>query len=477
VEEEDDQMEFVKYFPVFVLVVRDFTLDLEINKKPITEDEYLETALQLRKGIGKSVSDYNLPRECIRRYFPKRKCFIFSIPTEDGKLSKNRKQLPDGELKDEFQHKMDIFSEFIYSDSEPKMVDSSLVNGRSFASLTRSYVEALPKGPICIESAVETMARAENEKVAEEALDIYKKEFQDLVKLPTDTEEEMSKADVACRRKALEHFCKFCICDHNMSYRTQFMGRLSDSYQHFQSMNTEMSRVRCSELIKRLYSPIRCKNYMRVGGHKSYQADIDQLKTQYDADKCKGLVGDIMWNEFMTQEIPFHTQILEADKTITEAQKKLEGEKLKREDAERRFHAAKEDAKKAEQALGDKTDNLRQEMSWMREQLERADKLRYDELRKALEAQKTEYEQLMKKGLAEKAEELAKFMKHHKKQLAKAEKETEANRDMLEKAMQSQVDQHRMEFELLKHELRQSYEQNPHDRYSISFSLFPSSPW
>ncbi len=50
-EEEEEDCKFVQFFPSFTWVVRDFTLKLEIEGKRVTEDDYLEFALQLKKGI------------------------------------------------------------------------------------------------------------------------------------------------------------------------------------------------------------------------------------------------------------------------------------------------------------------------------------------------------------------------------------------------------------------------------------------
>ncbi|XP_059504816.1 guanylate-binding protein 3-like [Stegostoma tigrinum] len=51
-EEDDHGEEFMQYFPGFVWVVRDFCLELKINKKEVTADEYLEDALKLKEGIA-----------------------------------------------------------------------------------------------------------------------------------------------------------------------------------------------------------------------------------------------------------------------------------------------------------------------------------------------------------------------------------------------------------------------------------------
>lgn len=46
----DDSANFVSFFPVFVWTLRDFSLELEVDGKPVTPDEYLENSLALIKG-------------------------------------------------------------------------------------------------------------------------------------------------------------------------------------------------------------------------------------------------------------------------------------------------------------------------------------------------------------------------------------------------------------------------------------------
>uniref|UniRef100_A0A8K9UDZ7 GB1/RHD3-type G domain-containing protein n=1 Tax=Oncorhynchus mykiss TaxID=8022 RepID=A0A8K9UDZ7_ONCMY len=73
------------FFPNFVWAVRDFTLLLEIDGRNVTEDEYLEHSLELRKDTPLNLM-YNLPRECIRNYFHSRKCFVFPTPTTPANM-------------------------------------------------------------------------------------------------------------------------------------------------------------------------------------------------------------------------------------------------------------------------------------------------------------------------------------------------------------------------------------------------------
>ncbi|XP_015264876.1 PREDICTED: guanylate-binding protein 2-like isoform X3 [Gekko japonicus] len=46
----EDSADYVRFFPSFIWAMRDFTLQLELNGQPCTEDEYLEDVLKLKKG-------------------------------------------------------------------------------------------------------------------------------------------------------------------------------------------------------------------------------------------------------------------------------------------------------------------------------------------------------------------------------------------------------------------------------------------
>ena len=51
-DEDDDEEEskFIRFFPDFIWAVRDFTLERKLNGCDVSEDEYLDFALQLKKG-------------------------------------------------------------------------------------------------------------------------------------------------------------------------------------------------------------------------------------------------------------------------------------------------------------------------------------------------------------------------------------------------------------------------------------------
>ena len=86
---------------------------------------------QLLTGKDKKTMNYNLPRECIRNYFPTRKCFVFPIPTSSANMSR-LESIDEKELDQGFRETTDTFCNYVYHMSHVKTVKGGVeVTGRS----------------------------------------------------------------------------------------------------------------------------------------------------------------------------------------------------------------------------------------------------------------------------------------------------------------------------------------------------------
>ena len=84
------------------------------------------------EGHSKKVNDYNLPRECIRNYFPSRKCFTFPFPTSSPENVIRMESLGPSELAPAFLEVADRFCSFVFDQSPVKQLkDGHTVDGRS----------------------------------------------------------------------------------------------------------------------------------------------------------------------------------------------------------------------------------------------------------------------------------------------------------------------------------------------------------
>ena len=121
---DDSILDF--FFPNFVLVLRDFTLTIQEK----TSDVFLEGKLMLQRGQTDSIRRFNEPRQLIRRYFKKRRCFIFIKPVKT-KLLPQLMNVNEEDFKPEFKKTLNSFRDYIFS-CEPKVLKSGRgINGRS----------------------------------------------------------------------------------------------------------------------------------------------------------------------------------------------------------------------------------------------------------------------------------------------------------------------------------------------------------
>ncbi len=86
--DDTDPDEYAQYFPSFMWVVRDFTLQLvDSEHEPITSKEYLENALINQKGFSEAVESKNRIRRLLKSFFKERDCCTMVRPlTSEDKL-------------------------------------------------------------------------------------------------------------------------------------------------------------------------------------------------------------------------------------------------------------------------------------------------------------------------------------------------------------------------------------------------------
>ncbi|XP_036302744.1 guanylate-binding protein 6 isoform X3 [Pipistrellus kuhlii] len=222
----ENSTEFVSFFPDFIWAVRDFTLELELNGHPITEDEYLENALKLIPGRNPKAQKSNLPRECIRNFFPKRKCFVFDRPINDKELLANIEKVAEYQLDPKFQEQTKNFCSYILTQARAKTLRERItITGKRLRTLVVTYVDAINSGAVpCLENAVTTLAQLENSAAVQKAADHYSEQMAQRVSFPTDTLQELLDLHAACEREAIAIFMENSFKDENQEYLKHLMA-------------------------------------------------------------------------------------------------------------------------------------------------------------------------------------------------------------------------------------------------------------
>ncbi|XP_059497399.1 guanylate-binding protein 1-like [Stegostoma tigrinum] len=327
---EDESPEFTRFFPAFVWSVRDFSLELKLDGKKVTEDGYLESALKLKHGTSKSIQQYNLPRECIRNYFPSRKCFVFDRPA-DKETMWSLEQVADSQLDPEFVKQTQTFVQYVYSTARTKTLKGGHpVTGRMLGALAVTYVDAIRSGQIpCLESAVHTLADIENTAAVQEAAQAYQEWMEKRVSLPTETVEELSKVHNQVLPEALKLFMRRCFNDKGQRYQEQFTKEVAKMYAAICEKNREMSVDISSRAISDLAAAVQ-KNikqgyYTNAGGYSKYQKDMAKLVKQYRAKPRKGVQAEQVLEDFLRNMQQFSDSLRQVDQTMTEWEKEIAG--------------------------------------------------------------------------------------------------------------------------------------------------------
>ncbi|KAL7842548.1 hypothetical protein SRHO_G00242370 [Serrasalmus rhombeus] len=421
-EDEDEQgdSQFVQFFPNFIWTVRDFVLKLVIEKKgQVTADEYLDFALQLKKGMGKKESNYNLPRQCIRSYFPTRKCFVFPLPASQDNMA-HLESLDERDIRPDFLKVTQRFCDYIFEKSNVKTLKGGhKVTGRRFGHLVRLYVDTISSGNVpCLENAVLVMAQIENQAAVQEGLKVYQSGMEK-VKFPVSIN-EIAAEHQKLSNMATTEFMRCSFKDEQGEYLRKLTEAVDKHYNVLLGENIEVSEKKCQDLLSDLHEEMN-KNlqqgvYTKPGGYELYCRHRDSIITQYHKQPNKGVKAEDVLEEFLrARNVEAHS-ILQTDKKLTENEKKIKEEREKAALIEQQKKAAEEKQMELEKVMQVERESHQERLQQMKEKFEEEKRLQQEELNKAVESKVAEQKDLMEKGFKEKAKLLDQEIEQLKKQ-------------------------------------------------------------
>ncbi|KAJ8359107.1 hypothetical protein SKAU_G00156320 [Synaphobranchus kaupii] len=306
--DEDESTEFMRFFPSFVWTVRDFTLELEHDGKQITADQYLDKALKLKPGQGKQVMAYNLPRNCLRNYFPTRKCFVFDCPTSAKKM-KHMDGLSDEDLEPSFVRQVRTFYDYVLSETKTKTMKGGYnMTGRMLGSLAEMYLDAICSGHIpCLENAFVALPQIENSNTVAEAVKFYKENIAKSVAFPTETQAELSDIHGKVEKRAVKMFFDRCFKDEDQKWQIELMKLLQTEYMEICDKNIVESKKACESIIKRIFRPLEenivSGKYITVGGYQQYRKDLHNFISKYRSAEGKGIKLNVSWSSPRTEQV------------------------------------------------------------------------------------------------------------------------------------------------------------------------------
>lgn len=128
---ERDLGQLSLYFPKFLWLVRDFSLELVSGGKEITPDEYLEKALEPMRGDEEDIVSKNTIRQTIHQAFRDRACFTLKRPVNDEELLQNLESAQESDFRPEYLQQMKVLTRQIYHSVPAKKLYGHHVSGPS----------------------------------------------------------------------------------------------------------------------------------------------------------------------------------------------------------------------------------------------------------------------------------------------------------------------------------------------------------
>lgn len=125
--EELDNEEYSSYFPSFLWVVRDFTLQMcDENGDCITEKQYLENALSQQKGISDAIQNKNRVRRLVQSFFKDRDCSTMVRPLLDEGDLQNLDKTDLSKTRPEFAEQVLNLRKKILTRVKPKVLNGKI---------------------------------------------------------------------------------------------------------------------------------------------------------------------------------------------------------------------------------------------------------------------------------------------------------------------------------------------------------------
>ncbi|XP_058992586.1 guanylate-binding protein 1-like [Mustela lutreola] len=420
----EDSADFMSFFPDFVWTLRDFSLDLEVNGLPITADEYLENSLKLKRGTTESDHNFNLPRLCIRKFFPKKKCFIFDRPTHRKKLGQ-LETLHDNELDSEFVQQTAVFCSYIFSNSKTKTLSGGIqINGPRLENLVLTYVNAISSGDLpCMENAVLALAQIENAAAVQKAIAHYDQEMSQRVQLPTETLQELLDLHQACEKEAIKLFMNSSFKDVDHLFQKDLGAQLEKKRDDFFKQNRQASTDRCSDLLKDIFSPleeaVKQGIYSKPGGYRLFIQKMQELKRKYLQKPGKGIQAEEVLQEYLKSKESMTDAILQTDQTLTEKEKEIEVERVKAESAQAATKALEEMQIKNQQMMEQKERSYQEHVKQLTEKMERDRIQLLEEQKRTLACKLQEQSQLLKEGFRNESKQLHNEIENLRRNMAR----------------------------------------------------------
>ncbi|TYZ62165.1 hypothetical protein PybrP1_009636 [[Pythium] brassicae (nom. inval.)] len=279
--DDDDVMQFHNFFPSFLWVVRDFTLELvDEDGDPISSGEYLEKALADQARVPANM-ERNRIRAMMKDFFRERDCVALVRPVHDEAQLQQVDQLAISELRPEFQAQLRELKQLVFGEGlKPKMLQNKPLNGSMFAGLLHAYVDAINSGGVpVITSAWEGVTASECRKAMGAAFDLFRQQVAAL-ELPAD-DDELLAAFKDAEARAVKEYRRGALGDAATKLEADLLAKVEEEKAAAVRRNSALSKEMCERLLQVLYSEIIQPKLAAAPGDENVYSDMQQFTSEW----------------------------------------------------------------------------------------------------------------------------------------------------------------------------------------------------
>jgi len=244
--EDIDPEEYSKYFPAFMWVVRDFTLQLiDEEGEPMTSKDYLEKSLEPQKGFSDSIEQKNRVRRLLKSFFVDRDCNTMVRPLTKEEDLQNLENLKLEELRPEFVEQVMQLRRKVINRIKPKVLNGRKMTGEMLCNLAQTYIAAINKGVVPnIENAWTYICKNECVKAFHNALEKYDITLKELAynKIPME-EQELKQCHKEARHAAVSDFGQKSVGPIASEYMKDLLLKVKQKYATIRTENEKETRV------------------------------------------------------------------------------------------------------------------------------------------------------------------------------------------------------------------------------------------
>lgn len=266
-----DVDELANYFPSFLWVIRDFSLQLiDSSGNSITSKEYLENSLLPQKGMSDAIETKNRIRKLLKHFFKDRDCFALVRPSEDEKILQSLQNISEDALRPEFIRQVGQLRKNIMRKVKGKTLNNKPITGKMLAGIAASYVEAINKGAVpTIEGAWQSVVTAECNKQIELLTSEYDRKLKSMISKDPLSQSDLKKIHKQLKEEAENLFKEKALGEDLTPYTQALKKKIQERFDLVNAQNERKLLEKCQEQCQEL--SVEFEDKLKQGNYTDFQ--------------------------------------------------------------------------------------------------------------------------------------------------------------------------------------------------------------